>query len=234
MIPSHVFTVDTETTDKDPTKARIVELAILPFDGRYISMLINPGIPIPVETSAVHHITDVDVRNSPDWQTVLPHMQELLDSSEEVPVLVAHNAKYDAEILKDVTNVKWLCTYKAALRVWPDAPAHKNEVLRYWLGLPELGRQFVQNAHSALHDAIVTQQILVKLLEKVSLEQMIAWTLEPALMPRIPFGKHAGMAWSEIPAGYLDWLIKTPDMSEDAVFCAKKELERRKNGPTKH
>src|SRR5262245_25865334 len=32
-------------------------------------------------------------------------------------------------------EVPWLCTYKSALRAWPDAPRHSNSVLRYWLGI---------------------------------------------------------------------------------------------------
>ena len=60
-----------------------------------------------------------------------------------------------------------------------------------------------------------------------SVEDMIAWTLEPKLMPNIPFGKHRGMAWSEAPQDYLNWMARQTDMDQDAIWNAKRELARR-------
>ncbi len=52
---------DLETTGTNITQDRIVEVSILKImpDGKEISRTrrINPGIPIPPEATAVHHIT---------------------------------------------------------------------------------------------------------------------------------------------------------------------------------
>lgn len=53
---------DTETTGPDPHEARIVTAALVARGGclpdRVMSWLINPGVPIPAEATAVHGIND--------------------------------------------------------------------------------------------------------------------------------------------------------------------------------
>ena len=65
---------DLETTGTDHARDRIVELAfvkILPDGCREtLTRRINPGIPIPPEVSAIHGITDEDVKNSPPFKQV--------------------------------------------------------------------------------------------------------------------------------------------------------------------
>lgn len=57
---------DLETTGLDPKTARIVELAFLLYTAEGLQKeyrtYVNPGIPIPPETTAVHHITDALVQ----------------------------------------------------------------------------------------------------------------------------------------------------------------------------
>ena len=55
----------------------------------------------------------------------------------------------------------WICTYKCALRVWPDLVSHSNQALRYTLGLinPHGIDRKTLNPHRALSDVIVTSAI---------------------------------------------------------------------------
>lgn len=220
-------TIDFETTDKDAKIAHPVEFAIYTDDATFVEF-IKPPIPIPAETSAVHHIVDDDVRYSRSWEQVKPDIRNIVDAM-DCKILVAHNAEYEQNILKEgFEDVQWVCTYKCALVIWPDAPAHKNEVLRYWLNLPDLGRKFGQIAHSALHDCKVTHQILGRMLELHSIEELILWSSQPKKFPKIPFGKHAGMKWEAIPGDYLGWICKQVDMDKDIIYCARLELDRRR------
>jgi exodeoxyribonuclease X len=66
------------------------------------------------------------------------------------------------------------------------------------------------------------------MLKQASVEQMVAWTLEPKLLPKVPFGKHRGTVWADVPIDYLQWMIGQREMDRDATWCAKQELERRK------
>lgn len=236
----NVFTIDFETTGVDPKTCEPVEVAVFnPHNGvNNCSWFIKPSISIPPETSAVHHIIDADVSNAPAWHEVRSTLAHnfTVPPDGKLPILVAHNAEYEKTILlrnpegcSDFPPVIWVCTYKCALRVWPDAPGHKNEVLRYWLKLgSDRGRYARQQPHSALHDCRVTYAILTELLKHATIEQLVEWSELPAKLPRMPMGKHFGQTWDTVPGPYLQWCLAQADMREDVKFCAKEELERRK------
>ncbi len=219
--------IDFETTDKDPLKALPVEVALY---GKLWEdeKLINPGVSIPIETSAIHHITDEDVIDAKPWEEVKPWLNKIIHQMEPA-ILIAHNAEYEQGVMREIAHeAVWICTYKCALVAWPDAPSHKNEVLRYMLKLPDLGRAGMQKAHSALHDARVTFQIYEKLSAMYDLPTMIQISKEPKRFPKIPFGKHVGTTWDKIPGDYLGWICKQVDMDKDIVFCARGELDQRR------
>lgn len=238
-----MYTIDFETTGVDPKTCEPVEVALYHPQASYYSRLLKPSIPIPPETSAIHHITDEDVEEAQSWATIRNELAGVVRAAtgKQLPILVAHNAAYEKDILlrnpegcDDFPPVIWICTYKCALRVWPDAPSHKNEVLRYWLRLgDDRGRLAKQNPHSALHDCKVTYAILTALLEHATIEQLVEWSELPAKLPRMPMGKHFGQTWDTVPGPYLQWCIAQADMREDVKFCAKEELDRRrKNSAT--
>lgn len=230
-ILKRAYCLDFETTDVEPTKAKVCEAALWNPYGISLDYLVNPGVPIPPETSAVHHITDDDVKDAPSWESVKRLLTTALQpiQGEPLRILVAHNAKYEQGVLGEFCDVLWVCTYKCALRVWPEAPSHKNEVLRYYLGLTDTrGRNSSQRSHSALHDAQVTYAIFQELLKHATIDDMIAWTEEPALFPKFSFGKFRGQPWSAADAGYLNWIIKQSDMDPDVKWNAQRELDRRR------
>lgn len=224
-----VRVIDIESTGMDPAQDKIIEIGSVdlrqdirqyPFENA-METLINPGIHIPPESSAVHHIIDEDVKDAPPCE-------EAIKQFEGADIYVAHNSKFEAGFLPD--NWTWACTYKAAVRVWPDAPAHSNQVLRYLLGRATIEHfdRAEMMPHRALPDAAVTAMILHDLLKHATIEEMVEWTKEPALLPRLAFGKHAGTPFSEIPGDYLDWIVNKSKMDdENVVHTARHELERR-------
>lgn len=223
-----VFTIDFETTDKDPKLAKPVEVALYNDEWQYETFIFCENI--PVETSAIHHIIDRDVADAPNWDTVKANLAQSVGRTAPLAVLVAHNAEYEKTILgPDFVPVLWVCTYKCSLRVWPDAPAHRNEVLRYHLKLGDnRGRQNSQSAHNAMHDCKVTFLLFKELLKHTTLQQLIEWTEQPAKLPFIPMGKHYKQTWDTIPGPYLQWVVKQTEMREDVLWCAKEELARRR------
>lgn len=192
------------------------------------SAFVHPVFPIPPGAMAVHHITDDMVAEAQPWMHVYPHY---LDAYrwQDIYIFVAHMAQFEGQYVSEEmrSGRPLICTYKAALRVWPEAPGHSNQVLRYFLKLDvDLGGEL---PHRALPDAIVTCAVLRELLRHVTIEQMIEWTAEPALLPRIKFGKHAGAKWSDLSTDYLNWLVnpKKNDLDEDVRWNARRELSRR-------
>jgi DNA polymerase-3 subunit epsilon len=96
---------DTETTGPDPTEDRIVSAAlVLRGDGladRVFSYLINPGIPIPAEATAVHGIDDARAQaEGQDPKKALEEIATHLVAAImfDVPV-VAFNQSFDWSIL---------------------------------------------------------------------------------------------------------------------------------------
>jgi exodeoxyribonuclease X len=142
----------------------------------------------------------------------------------------AHNSRFDSEFFRPA-GIPWLDTYRLALWLWPEAPSFKLNALRYWLKLklappPEL----MQRAHSAAWDAYLCAAVLRKCcMEGATWEDMLAVSNEPAVLPRLTFGKWAMKPIAEIDEGYLSWLLKQPDMDQDAKHTAMIELARRRD-----
>ncbi|KMS79070.1 exonuclease [Streptomyces leeuwenhoekii] len=96
---------DTETTGPNPLEDRIVTAAFIVRGGgrpdRIFSWLINPGIPIPEEASAVHGVTDAMVQaDGQDPKTALDEIAtNLVRAIEWGMPLVAFNQSFDWSIL---------------------------------------------------------------------------------------------------------------------------------------
>ena len=75
--------IDIETTGLRPHTDRIVELSILKVhpDGseEYKSHRVNPGLPIPAETTAIHGITDADVSKELAFRQYAKSVRDFLD-----------------------------------------------------------------------------------------------------------------------------------------------------------
>ncbi|KQW79753.1 3'-5' exonuclease [Brevundimonas sp. Root1279] len=225
--------IDFETTGIEPP-AEVVEVGFCDLTrddtgawsvGRPSAYLCGVAA-IPPETRAVHHITVADCAGQPAYDPIA-----LLESAFHCAVLAAHNMEFEAKWLQVEGAAPMLCTYKAALRVWPDAPGHSNSVLRYWLedqGLLTLDHATAMPPHRAGPDAYVTAHILKALFAAGATgKDMVAWTKEPRLLPTCPIGKFRGKAWAEVEAGFLNWMLGVPDMEADLKWNARRELERR-------
>ncbi len=227
--------VDLETTGIEPTD-HVVEIAAMDLivtdgalqdaDGPW-DRLVRPPVSIPAVASAVHHIIDEDVANCSPFPDVIGSFV-----SPDVDVYVAHNCRFERQWITDeLTGGKpWVCTYKCALRLWPDAPSHSNQALRYWLKLPGVGRHL--SAHRAAPDVIVTAKLFARMLwppageKTVTIDQMIKVSSMPAILPRVTFGKHRGTPWADVPRDYLEWIERQKDMDEDVRFTAKYHMNK--------
>lgn len=186
------------------------------------STLVNPGRPIPPETSAIHHIVDEDVAEALPFDAVVPRYLGY-----DADVFCAHNAKFERQwITNDLTKGRvWICTLRCAYRLWPDAPGHGNQTLRYWLNPEGLDRRIANAAYRAGPDAYVTGFILREMLKVATVKDLIEWSRFPALLPKITFGKHRGSKWSDVPPDYLAWIARQADMDEDVKFTAQHWLK---------
>lgn len=223
--------IDFETTGTEPPSAEVCEVGTcdLDLEARTVhaprSWLCGVKS-MPPEARAVHHISLAECQNEQPFEA--GDMFRNMD----IQALAAHNAEFETKFFESPLPV--ICTYKAALRVWPDAPSHSNGALRYWLqdqGKIAPDHALTQPAHRAGPDAYVTAHILLALFNAGATgKDMVAWTKEPRLLPRCPLGKFRGQPWSEVEAGFLGWMLRQPTMEEDLKWNAQREIARRANG----
>ena len=248
--------LDTETTGLDPETCDLVEIAyvVVSYDkttgradiGGSFETYVNPGVPIPPEVSAIHHIIDEDVEGAPSPAEAVEMLRTSL-AHHGVHVIAAHNARFDeAFILKHVPvtgwiGAPWVCTQRMAIRHMPNLPGYSNQTLRYALKIKGIDRH--GPTHRALFDARVTAGILVHMLENGLLElaranvepapwsedlgALLAYSSDPIEIRRFYFGKHRGKLLSEVPIDYLRWCSTQGFGDPDLSASVKKELARR-------
>lgn len=159
---------DLETTGVNVASDRIVEISILkamPDGTEQIKTLrINPGIPIPLESSLIHGIYDEDVSREPTFKEVGEELARFLDDCDlagynsnkfDIPVLMEEflRARVDFDIenrhFVDVQNIFHQMeqrTLKAAYQ--------------FYCG------KVIENAHSAEADIKATYEVLLAQISK--------------------------------------------------------------------
>lgn len=224
---------DLETTGLDPERDRIVELAAVDAVAVEIHVeIFDPGIPIPPGASAVHGITDADVRGAPRFRERAPWVQELFQGrrlcgyncrSFDTPLLHAalRRAGQPGLELDEVREIDLLRVWKAvepAERVGTTSGARRSRSLsaaveRY------LGRELTE-AHRAVGDTRVLVDLLTAMREAhdLSLERMMELSSPSDEVDRagklrreagelvFAFGRHRGEPVTDHP-DYVDWML---------------------------
>ncbi len=230
--------IDLETTGNSFTDGGVVELGWqdVALEGGLIgpprAILINPTRPISPVTSAVHHIIDEDVAQAPLFHLAAP---PILQPGPDCVALAAHRSAFEERWCTPALSghARWICTYKCALRLFPEAPTHSNQGLRYWRRPAGLDRAAGLPAHRAGPDAYVTAHHLRDMLAMAGLDQLLAWSAEPALLIRVPFGPSRGRAWPDLDDAALDRIIAGESGgNQDVAFTARTERQRRDGAPT--
>lgn len=227
--------VDVETTGLDPQTDRVVEIAAVastlrdPMRGVWAS-LVDPKCIIPSEVSALNGITSVDVEGAPVMDFALWSLVEFSFAvSNHTPFYAAHNFEFDSAFLG--MGPKGVCTKRLAMKLWPAAPNHKNQTLRYWRGLHS--ETFGIAAHRALGDALVTAALLrdeltcgeFKALGIEDVDALIAYADAPILLELMPFGKHKGQPIASLPRSYIDWCLREmKDLSRDMRYTLERAI----------
>ncbi len=241
--PGHPATrlrvIDLETTGDSFSNGGVVEVGWQDLESDAIgswalsgapgSRLVNPACAISAVTSAVHHIVDEDVAGAPRWDDAAPDVLQ----GPGIVALAAHRAAFEKRwCLPRLTGgARWICTYKCALRIWPEAPTHSNQGLRYWRRPAGLDRAAGLPAHRAGPDAYVTAHHLRDMLAHADVAQLLAWSEQPALLVRVPHGALRGRSWEELDDAQLEQVLSGQwGQNQDMMFTAREERARRGRG----
>jgi DNA polymerase-3 subunit epsilon len=169
LLSELAYTVfDTETTGLEPSAGdEIISIgAVRIVNGRLLrhevfEQLIDPRRPIKSASTAIHGITPEMLNGQPSIDRVLPVFREFTEDT----VLVAHNAAFDMRFLQlkeEATGVRFtqpvLDTLLLSEVLHANQELHRLEAIAERLGINVVGR------HTALGDAIVTAEVLLKIL----------------------------------------------------------------------
>jgi len=156
---------DTEATGPDPARARIVQFGAVELGkgatGATFDRLVDPGVPIPPEATAIHGLSDGDVRGAPPFPAVF----DAFEAFRAGRLVVGHNIGYDLAVLKrECTLAGRAFEAPPALDLrllaevcLPMQAGYTLDLIAARLGVPVTGR------HEALGDARVTAHCLVAL-----------------------------------------------------------------------
>ncbi|EPF79880.1 3'-5' exonuclease [Acinetobacter rudis] len=216
----HAIILDTETHTLNGLPIEIayapvsIENAKLSLDRHHIyDQLFSIGHEkISYASMAVHHILESDLVGQPDYSSfTLPS---------ETQYIIGHNIDYDIRAIEkcgvDCSNIKAICTLALARHVWPDAEAHNISALIYQISQgSSKARDMLKGAHRADADIILTANILLHIVHHLKIQSMEQLYLasEDARIPRtLNFGKHRGSLIQDLPADYVQWLLRQEDL----------------------
>lgn len=240
--PIAVF--DLETTGVNTSTDRIIEISIHKVhpNGKQETRThrVNPGIPIPPKSTAIHGISDADVANEPTFSELAANLYIFLNDCDlagfnsnkfDVPLLVEefHRADYDFDVternLVDVQNI-----------------FHKKEPRTLVAAYQFYCGKDLSNAHSAEADTLATYEIL-----EAQLAKYPELDRKPELLSKFTtmhnavdlagrfvkndenvivfnFGKHKGKPATEVLAAepsYYGWMMNG-DFSQNTKAVLKK------------
>lgn len=222
--------LDLETTGVSITSDRIVEISAMkvgPAVGEeWLTMRLNPGIPISAEATRIHGITDADVANEPHFKDVAKRIASFLEGCD----LAGFNSmKFDIPILcEEFLRVN--VDFDPARHRYVDVQVifHKKEQRTLSAAYKFYCDRELENAHSAKADAAATYEILKAQLDRYpdlendieKLSSFSAFNNNADLAGRIVFneqgievfnfGKHKGktvvQVFKEEPS-YFSWMM---------------------------
>jgi len=211
--------LDTETHTLNGQPIEIAYAPIQIHDGKLtldksqiFDQLYRVDEPISYAAMAVHHILESELVDQPHYTSFsLP---------QDTTYIIGHNIDYDIRALEkcgiDISKIKAICTLALARLVWPDAEAHNISALIYMITKGSAkARDMIKKAHRADMDIILTANILMHEIHHLKIQTIeeLYTASEDARIPRtINFGKHRGTAIADLPADYMQWLLRQEDL----------------------
>lgn len=239
---------DTETTGKEISRSRIVEIACIKVtpaktDLGYIldkkQMYINPGMPIPAEATEIHGITDETVKDAPLFISIAKSLAVWLDGCD----FGGHNIQsYDIPLLMaefercGIIFPTWEFNFFDTLKY--ERHLHSNDLAAVYLR--RCGKE-LEGAHGAMADteasfAIALDQLKNNDLTVGEVDKLCQGENErvdiagnfykrPDGVVCISFGKHKDEPVSKLPSFYLNWFYSN-DFPKDSKDKLREALKK--------
>lgn len=155
--------IDLETTGLNLTSDRIIDIAVLKAlpggETQNKTWRVNPGKPIPAETTAIHGITDADVKDCPTFAQVARQVLDFIANADlagynsnrfDIPILMEECLRAGIDL--DLKGRKMIDVQQIFYFMEP-----RNLAAAYKFYC----NQKLENAHSAMADVQATYEILL-------------------------------------------------------------------------
>ncbi len=222
---------DLETTGTSIMRDRIVEISIIKVmpDASEVerTIRVNPGMPIPAEATAIHHITDADVADAPVFKMIAPELMELFGDAD---IAGFNSNRFDVPLLTE-EFLRAGFSFDLSKRRFVDVQTifHKMEQRTLVAAYKFYCGKDLTEAHSANADTRATYEVLKAQLDRYeSLKNDVDYLAEFSvqnknvdLMGRIirndagkevfNFGKYKGQLVEEVfrrDIGYYSWMMQ--------------------------
>ena len=222
---------DLETTGVNITKDRIVELSYIKVmpDGteEEKTMRINPGIPIPAEATAIHHITDDDVKDKPLFKDVAKKICQVFEGCD---IAGFNSNRFDIPLLME-EFLRAGVNFDISKRKFVDIQTifHKMEQRTLVAAYKFYCNKDLNDAHSANADTKATYEVLKAQLDKYpNLENNVDFLSKFSSQNRnvdlagrivfndnnvevFNFGKYKGQPVEDVlkkDCGYFGWMMQ--------------------------
>lgn len=159
---------DLETTGIDLSRDRIVEISLVKIspngDQELKTRRINPEMPIPPEATAIHRITDDDVKDCPRFKEIAKSLAQYIEGCDlggynsnkfDIPMLVEEFLRADVDV--DLKKRKFIDVQNIF---------HKMEQRTLIAAYKFYCGKDLENAHSAEADIMATYEVLQAQLDR--------------------------------------------------------------------
>ena len=230
--------IDLETTGTNVAVDRIVEIAVLRLmpDGscELRTKRVHPGIPIPPESTAVHRITDEDVRYEPEFWELAGSLATYLGDCDFAGFGVV---RFDMKLLeaefrraKVPFSMDGRYVVDAMAIFFDREPRNLSAAVRFYCG------KDLEDAHAAREDVLASMEVLAAQFDRyeglpASLPELGAvgarrdpsWIDADGKLVRIGgeaaigFGKYRGRTLASLRGedpGYLRWILSSDFSAE--------------------
>lgn len=234
---------DTETTGNQE-EDKIIQIGAMIIDKNGIEVydeLCTADLEIKTEAMEVHNITPEQLEDKGLF-TDTNCYKKILDLNAPENYLIAHNMPFDLGMLEKEgfkNRFSLIDTLRCARHLLEDAPYHRLQFLRYYLGLYKLEVDEAKKlnvelkAHSAISDVLNMKLLLSFLKEKAKedypsrnpIEILVELTAKPILVKTFKFGKHKGKEIADVvrsDSGYINWMISNLDLDDDMKYTFEK------------
>jgi len=158
--------IDVETTGLSPKRNKIIEIAIIIFDGQQeiesFHTLVHPERKIPANITRLTGISNEMVRNAPKFWEIAKKIVELTEGT----ILVAHNVSFDYNFVRQEFSElgyhferEKICTVKLSRKLIPGRNSYSLGKICKEEGI------FLDNQHRAYGDAQATVKLYGHLLQ---------------------------------------------------------------------